>query len=46
MSETMIAKAQELKEKKEKEPKVKHKDQEDPYCCTPPGGDGGPDTKP
>jgi hypothetical protein len=32
---------------KDKEPKVKKKDEApDPYCCTPPDGDGGPDQKP
>lgn len=47
MSETMTAKAHESKVK-EKEPKVKKKDEApDPYCCTPPGGGGtGADTKP
>lgn len=33
------------KEHTEKEPKDKSKDP-DPYCCTPPGGDTGADTKP
>jgi hypothetical protein len=47
MSETMIAKDHEIKEKKEKEIKVKPKDEApDPYCCTPGGGSTGPDTKP
>ena len=48
MSETMTAKAHEYKEKKDKdkEPKGKEKDDYDPYCCTPPGGDTGADTKP
>ena len=33
---------------KDKEPKVKDKEPKDPspYCCTPPDGDTGPDTKP
>jgi hypothetical protein len=31
---------------KDKEPKDKKKDDYDPYCCTPPGGGTGPDTKP
>lgn len=32
---------------KDKEPKVKPKDEgPDPYCCTPPGGGTGADTKP
>jgi hypothetical protein len=33
------------KEHKEKEPKAKDENY-DPYCCTPPGGDTGADTKP
>lgn len=28
---------------KDKEPKDKKKDDYDPYCCTPPDGDTGPD---
>lgn len=36
--------AKEDKVKKEKD-KTNSQDP-DPYCCTPPDGDGGPDTKP
>lgn len=33
------------KEHKDKKPKAKDEDL-DPYCCTPPGGGTGADTKP
>jgi hypothetical protein len=51
MSETMIrtAEAQEYQDLREREaaaPKDEQNDDNDPYCCTPPDGNGGPDTKP
>jgi hypothetical protein len=47
MSETMnTAEAQQDVREREGEPKDENRDDYEQYCCTPPDGNGGPDTKP